>query len=367
VQVVAVTQEGGPEHDPTGRSEPDALAYLGFTSGSTGRPHGCAISHAGLAQVVRWYVAETGLAAGERTVQSVSPGFDVAALEVWSALAAGATLTFLPDLVVDPAALLRWLAQRRIAVAFLPTHVAELVLAQRSWPAGLALRVLSTGGDRLRERPAPDCPFQVLNMYGPTECTIVSTAGSVAPGEAGLPDIGRPIDGARVRVLDPAGHPVGPDQIGELHIGGAVVGRGYHRSPALTATRFGPDPVEAGARLYRTGDLGRLRPDGTIEFVGRLDDQIEIRGHRVEPAEVERALLDHPGVREAAVAPETAASGSVRLTAAVVTDRPELTEAELTGWVADRLPAHMVPARIVRLERLPRTSTGKIDRKGVAR
>ncbi|MGH3901426.1 MAG: amino acid adenylation domain-containing protein [Pseudonocardiaceae bacterium] len=356
------------DENPSRRACPRDLAYVAYTSGSTGRPHGCEIEHRNLVDLVRWYQDEVQLSTEDSTVQVASPGFDIAALEVWASLCSGATVHFLPTALEEPGKLVRWLADHRITVAFLPTQLAEIVLTDCEWPQELCLRVLSTGGDQLRIRPPADCPFRLLNMYGPTECTVVSTAGEVGPvAEDELPDIGRPIAGTSVYVVDSRGRPVAAGELGEISVGGAAVGRGYHGLASLTAVRFVSDPFsdEPGARMYRTGDLGRLRPDGTVEFSGRIDDQVEVRGQRVEPAEVERVLVAHPSVHEALVVAVTAPSGSTRLIANVMTALPPPAENDLIAWTARALPSSMVPSQVVVHERLPRTATGKLDRKGM--
>ncbi|GAA4812197.1 amino acid adenylation domain-containing protein [Streptomyces ziwulingensis] len=355
------------EQDPPRRSGPRDLAYVAYTSGSTGRPHGCEIEHRNLTALVRWYQEELELTPDDRVLQVAAPGFDVLVMEVWSTLCRGATLHFAPTPLEEPGTFLRGLADHRVTAAFLPTRLAEIVLSEGEWPPGLRLRVLATGGDRLRVTPPPGCPFRLVNMYGPTECTVVSTAGEIVPaaGAAALPPIGGPVTGTSVSLLDGSGRPVPAGATGEITVGGAPVGRGYRGLPGLTAARFtaDPDAAEPGARRYRTGDLGRLRPDGTVEFTGRLDDQVEIDGRRVEPAEAERVLLAHPAVREAAVVDVTAPSGATRLIAHVAAGPPAPAEAELLDRTARALPAFMVPSAVVPHERLPRTATGKLDRR----
>jgi amino acid adenylation domain-containing protein/non-ribosomal peptide synthase protein (TIGR01720 family) len=368
---------GGPlaecdDENPPGRAVPGNLAYVAHTSGSTGRPHGCQVDRSSLANVVDWYHAEAAITCDDRLLQCLSPGFDASVLEIWAALAGGGTICFLPTMLTEPGRLLSWMADRQVTVAFLPTPLAEIVLTEGEWPEGLLLRVLCTGGDRLRVRPPADAPFRVLNAYGPTECTVVSTIGHVDPSPPGetspagtMPDIGRPISGADVHLLDPRGARAPAGQWGEICVGGDGVGRGYFRSPGLTATRFVADPFSGrpGARMYRTGDLARWRADGTLEFGGRLDDQLEIRGQRVEPAEIEQALTAHPLVREAVVVAAASPAGSVRLVAHVAGEGPD--PGELITWTAGLLPRHMVPGEIVVHDSLPRTPNGKLDRRSM--
>ncbi|WP_055557501.1 non-ribosomal peptide synthetase [Streptomyces sp. NBRC 110028] len=353
---------GHPGHPDTA---PGDLAYIAYTSGSTGRPHGCEITHRALLNVATWWGAEAGLGPGDRVAQVFAPGFDGAILETLSALSHGAALHVLHDTMRTPVELLRWMAHQRITVTFLPTPLAEVVLREYPDVPGVRLRVVGVGGDRLRVRPPAGAPFRTLNLYGPTECAVVSTWAEVTPGpDAGLPAIGRPIDNATARVLRPDGQPCAVGEQGELYVGGAAVGRGYHRLPDHTTARFLPDPFAAGpgARMYRTGDLARLAADGSLAFLGRADQQVEIRGHRVEPAEIERVLLGHPAVREAVVLPDGRAADATQLVAHLAGDRLPAPDA-LTAWAAERLPGYMVPARIATYARLPRTANGKTDRK----
>nr|AXL05647.1 hypothetical protein [uncultured bacterium] len=363
VPVVRIT-DAGTDAAPPHRAGMANLAYVAHTSGSTGRPHGCAVEHRGLTNLLHWFGEAAGLGPGERLAQLSAPGFDMAVLEVMSALYHGATLCFVHDVLQTPAGLLGTLAEQRVTVACMPTPLAELVLADLPDLPGPALRLLATGGDLLRVRPPRQAPFTLLNLYGSTECTVLATAGQVpVAGPGTLPDIGRPVPNARVYLLDSHGRAVERGEQGEVHLGGVHVGRGYHGRPGLTAARFVADPfaAEPGARMYRTGDLAAVRPDGTLEFRGRADDQLELRGHRVEPAEVERALLAHSRVREALVVAERQPSGAPLLVAHVAGDDVPA-EAELTAWVATALPAYMVPGRVLRHSALPRTNNGKLDR-----
>ncbi len=353
-----------PEAEPVRaplRPQPADIAYVVYTSGSTGRPKGVLVEHAGLANLVAWHCDAFGLTAGDRCTQIASPGFDAAAWEIWPSLAAGATLVVVPEeLRGDPFGLRDWLVDEAITVSFLPTAVAEGVLAL-SWPAGTALRHLLAGGDALRRRPSPSLPFTVVNNYGLSETAVVATSGPVAPEGDGPPSIGRPITGVEAEIVDEELRPVAPGVAGELLVGGVAVGPGYLNRDELTAERF---LAGAGGRRYRTGDRVRLRPDGALDFLGRLDDQLSIRGFRVEPGEVVAALNAHPEVAASVVVAGRDGDGAEqRLIAYVVAggaERPP--HEELAVFLGDTLPAHMVPARWVWLPELPLTTHGKVDR-----
>jgi hypothetical protein len=236
------------------------------------------------------------------------------------------------------------------------------------WPAGCALRALLTGGDRLLRRPPSGFPCRVVNHYGPTECTVVATASDVLPEgmQDGVPPIGRPIANVRTHVLDARLQPVPAGDEGELYIGGEGVARGYLRRSELTRDRFIQDPFSApSGRLYRTGDLARLLPGGELEFLGRMDDQVKLRGHRIEPGEVEWALVQHPAVRHAAVAALGDGKGT-RLIGYLVADSKEIPRPEeLSRFLARSLPDYMVPSHFEWLERLPLTPNGKVDRRAL--
>jgi acyl-CoA synthetase (AMP-forming)/AMP-acid ligase II len=229
-----------------------------------------------------------------------------------------------------------------------------------------------TGGDVLHRRPAPGTPFTLVNNYGVTEATVVSTSGAVAvdDGSGDLPDVGRPIPGASLHVLDPDGREVPAGEAGELYIGGPSVAIGYLNRPELTAARFLPDPfaAEAGGRLYRSGDSARIMPGGEIRFLGRLDDQVQIRGYRIEPEEIATALATHPAVGRCAVVAREDNAGHVQLVAYVVPsgaapyDDTLPGRSELRQHLSQFLPAPMVPAAFVELEELPFTANGKLDR-----
>ncbi|HKH45402.1 MAG TPA: non-ribosomal peptide synthase/polyketide synthase [Thermoanaerobaculia bacterium] len=332
--------------------EPDHLAYVLYTSGSTGRPKGVQIAHRGLLNLVRWDLGAHGTGPGDHRTQVASLGFDASVWEIWACLASGATL-HLPaeEARMDPPRLAAWMAERGVTVSFLPTPLAEALLASEGLRIP-TLRRLLVGGDRLRLHPKPGCGFTLINHYGPTEASVVTSAAL----DSSL-TLGRPIDGLRIHLLDRCMQPMPPGVAGELWVGGPALARGYLGDPSRTAERFLPDPWRGGERLYRTGDLCRHRRDGEIEFLGRVDHQVKIRGQRIELGEIEAALAALPGVREAvAVVREDRLVAYVTGDAAVDSLRQALRE---------RLPDSMVPAAFVTLETLPLTPNGKVDRKAL--
>ena len=353
---------------PTSRATAASLAYVIYTSGSTGQPKGVEIEHDALLNLIAWHQAAFDLTAADRTTQVASPAFDAAVWELWPALAAGATI-LLPDEAtrVAPLALRDWLIAERITVSFLPTPLAERVLAL-DWPQTTALRFLLTGGDALRRRPSPALPFTLINNYGPSENTVVATSAPVAVVGEEPPPIGWPIANTVARILDDRLQPVAAGAVGELWIGGRSLARGYLGRPELTAERFIADPfaAEPGARLYRTGDLVRLLPDGQLAFLGRGDDQVKIRGYRIELGEIIAALNACPGVTESLVVAREDTPGNKRLVAYVIpAPDADLSADILREALAVRLPDYMVPVAFVRLDAFPLTTNGKIDRRAL--
>ena len=283
----------------------ESPAYIIYTSGSTGRPKGVQVTHRGLRNLCSWHRRAFALGSGDRTTQIASLGFDASVWEIWSSLTAGATLCFLPEEIrTSPKELQCWLLDQGINATFLPTPLAE-ELIRLPWPEHSSLRALLTGGDRLHQVPDARLPFLLVNNYGPTECAVVATSGVVeGPQHDKAPSIGRAIDNAQVYVLDRELRTVPCGVAGEVYIGGEGLARGYWRRPDLTAERFIPNPFygAVGARLYRTGDRSRYLPDGQLEFLGRLDHQVKLRGHRIELEEIASVLRRFDGVRDAAVA-----------------------------------------------------------------
>ena len=347
---------------------PENLAYVIYTSGSTGTPKGVEIEHRGLLNLIRWHQEQYQLRREDRATQLANLCFDASVWELWPYLTAGASV-HIPDeqTRLNPDTLVKWLAAEKITMTFLPTPLAEAIM-DGPWPKETALRVLLTGGDRLRRAPRGELPFRFVNHYGPTENSVVTTAASVQPqGDVGeAPPIGRPIANTQLYVLDTDMRPVPVGVPGELYIAGAGLARGYLNRPKLTTEKFVANPFGTGpfSRLYRTGDLVRYRDDGNLEFLGRIDQQVKLRGYRIELGEIETVLASRSDVREAVVLARD--EGETYLAAYVVVEKGStLTAQELRNYLKGKLPEHMVPAAFVFLDTLPLTPNGKVDRKAL--
>ena len=350
-------------------SDPDRRAYLISTSGSTGAPKVVEIEHHSLTNLVCHYQHYLALTKSDRTSWLSPPTFDASVADLWPSLCSGATVV-IPEkqYATDPNGLIAWIAKEAITIAFVSTPLAELLL-RRSWPFRLALRYFGVGGDVLHVRPSPGLPFAVLNAYGPTENTVDAIWAIVHPGPAsGRPPIGRPITNVTAHILDEQRRLVAPGEVGELYLGGEQVARGYLNDPQRTRECFIPDPfIATSGRLYRTGDLVRWNDDGELEFLGRIDLQVQIGGCRVELEEVESTLSRHPDVVEACCSPIKDGVVTRSLIAYVATATPS---ANLAGILRDflraELPAYMIPSKFIFLTKLPHTYAGKVDRAALA-
>jgi amino acid adenylation domain-containing protein len=348
----------------------ESLAYVIYTSGSTGVPKGVEITHANLSHLVQWHRDAFGVTRQDRASHLAGLGFDAAVWEIWPHLCAGSTVCLADDAVrSSPELMQQWIIRERVTIAFVPTVHAAPMMAME-WPATTALRFLLTGGDVLHHGPAVQLPFDVVNNYGPTECTVVATSSVIKPGTTGAPPIGRPIAGASVYLLNENGEPVPDGSTGEIYIGGGGVGRGYRNLPESAERSFLPDrfagaPVAGapGARMYRTGDRGVRRPDGEIEFRGRADRQTKIRGQRVELDEIGSVLAHHPSIEFAAAITNISEAGEKQLVAYVLPKEKACvpTARELQSHLLNSLPDYMIPATFVRLHALPLSPNGKLD------
>jgi amino acid adenylation domain-containing protein len=370
--------------DPTGPAagragtgvapDPDALAYVLYTSGSTGLPKGVAMTHRGLARLIGWQVASGP--PGLRTLQFTATSFDVTFQEVLSTLATGGCLVVASEEIRrDPAALLDTIVRERVQRLFLPYVALQLlaVAAGRRSVIPASLRHVVTAGERLIITPAirelfatiPNCRLD--NHYGPTEAHLVTSLTLPADPAAwpAVPSIGTPVAGVASVVLDQRLGVVADGEVGELYVAGTGLARGYLHDPARTAERFVANPFAPGERLYRTGDLVRAGAGGGYEFVGRADSQLKVRGFRVEPAEVENALLSHPRVDAVSVGLCELTDGVSGLVAYVQSDRP-VPHRDLADHLRGLLPAYLVPVRYVHVTAMPRTATGKIDTRALA-
>jgi amino acid adenylation domain-containing protein len=349
----------------------DAPAYVMYTSGSTGRPKGVVVPHRG---IVRLAIANgyTDLRPSDRVACLANPAFDASTFEIWAPLLTGGRIVILSrDTVLAPEAFAAELTRRGVTAMFVTTALFNQLAAERN-DVFAGLRYVLFGGELVDPRRVADVlahgkPEHVLHMYGPTEATTYATFYEItrAAEEGRTVPIGRPIGNTRVYVLDGALEPVPVGVTGELYVGGLGVALGYLNRPDLTAERFIASPFVDGDRLYKTGDLGRWLPDGVIEFVGRNDDQIKLRGFRIELPEIEAALMSTPSVAQAVVLVYDA-DGEKRLVAYYTAAGGDDVSAEqLRAQLATHLPDYMIPAAFVQLETIPLTPNGKLDRKAL--
>ncbi|HEX2188170.1 MAG TPA: amino acid adenylation domain-containing protein, partial [Longimicrobiaceae bacterium] len=348
---------------------PESLAYVIYTSGSTGRPRGVMVPHAALASHMAWMGRVFPLAPDDRVLQKTPVAFDASVWEFWAPLQAGARLVpAAPGAHRDPPALLREVEEEGITVLQVVPTLLRGLLEACGGERRTGLRRLFCGGEalpaELAARAAAALGAEVVNLYGPTEACIDATFQVRSGAEPGTTvPIGRPVDHVAAYVLDAGGSPVPPGTPGELYLGGAQLARGYLGRPGPTAERWVPDPFGAvpGERLFRTGDRVRRLADGALEFLGRVDHQVKLRGFRIEPGEVEAALREVQGVRDALVAVRVDAAGVERLVAWLEADGGVTVEG-VRRRLREQLPEYMVPGAFVLLEALPLTPNGKVDR-----
>jgi amino acid adenylation domain-containing protein len=380
-------EDGASADAPTRDSEnprvpvtPEHLAYVIYTSGSTGTPKGVAISHRAICNHMRWMQGEFGFGESDRVLQKTPLSFDASVWEFYAPLLSGGQLVLArPGGHRDPAYLSELMASAGVTVAQMVPSLWRALVAEPGLSNCRALRLAFSGGEALAAALAElikgATGAAVYNLYGPTEVTIDATCGEWAGGVGEWVTIGRPVANTRAYVLG-AGMSLAPAGVkGELYLGGAQVARGYLNRPGLTAERFVPDPLsgEPGARLYKTGDVVKYLPDGRLEYLGRADHQVKVRGFRIEPGEIEAALEAHAGVREARVLAREDVRDDKKLVAyvsaaeggaAVANLRSNLVR-DLRGHLKGRLPEYMVPSSFVVLDELPLTANGKVDRRAL--
>ncbi|WNV87748.1 non-ribosomal peptide synthetase [Umezawaea sp. Da 62-37] len=345
---------------------PESPAYVIYTSGSTGEPKGVVVPHRGVVNRLMWMRDDYDVGAVDRVLQKTSFSFDVSVWEFFLPLIVGARLQLLePGAQRDPVLVAESIAEHGITVLHFVPSMLDLFLVDHGHHDLSGLRHVFCSGEALR--PSTVAEFftrfpegvRLHNLYGPTEASVDVTAWECLPGnDLRTVPIGRPVANTTVHVLDGQGKRVPIGVPGELHVGGVQVALGYLNRPELTAERFIPDPFDGG-RLYRTGDLARLRADGVVEFLGRNDHQVKVRGHRIEPGEIEAALLAHPAVRQSVVV-AAGGTGARRIVGYVVVDG-DFDRDGLRAHLVERLPAYMVPAALVRLDALPLLPNGKVD------
>jgi amino acid adenylation domain-containing protein len=365
------------EENPSSEVGPEHLVYVLFTSGSTGRPKGVAVEHRQLYAYLEGVRERLGLPDEASYATVTTFAADLGHTAIFPALCGGGTLHVVSkERAADAWAMSEYMGGHEIdCLKIVPSHLKAL-LGVKEGARALPLRRLVLGGEasswemigRVREM-APE--LRILNHYGPTETTVGVLTCEVEEEreqQGGSVPLGRPLKGARVYVLDRQMEPAGVWVVGEVYVGGEQVARGYLNEAEQTAVRFVPDPYseEGGKRLYRTGDLGRYRADGRVEFMGRADHQVKIRGYRIELGEIEAALKEHEGVGESVVVIRESEEGEKRLVGYVTArEGMEIEGSELRRYVSERLPEYMVPGAIVRLERMPLTANGKLDRGGL--
>jgi amino acid adenylation domain-containing protein len=354
------------EEGPAAR--PLNTAYVIYTSGSTGRPKGVEIPHRAVVNFLHSMRREPGLAGGDVLLAVTTLSFDIAALEIFLPLSVGAKLCVVSREVASDGARLASAIESAGATVVQATPATWRMLLESGWEGGPRLRILCGGEalDRdLAERLRARCSV-LWNMYGPTETTVWSALRRVGEGR-GTVSIGRPIANTEIYLLDAQLRPVPAGVAGELYIGGDGLARGYLKLPAMTAERFVPHPFgrRGGERLYRTGDLARYLADGNVEFLGRADHQVKVRGHRIEAGEIEAALKQRETVSEAVVVARDEADGEKRLVAYVVGRGETETPAALRQFLRTKLPEYMIPSAFVALAALPLTPNGKVDRKAL--
>jgi len=358
--------------EPARRAQAQNVCYVIYTSGSTGVPKGVMIQHSSLTNLVSWHNRTFSVTGADVATLLARQGFDASVWELWPYLCAGAKLVICDDEMARTGdGLSRWMARKGVTISFLATPLAEAVMSDDALAAS-RLRYLLTGGDQLKKYPPHNARYKLVNNYGPTESTVVTSSGEVncnAEAATRRPSIGKPISNTRVYVVDERLEPVPIGVEGELYVAGDGLARGYSQRPDLTAERFIPDPfsLDSGDRMYRTGDICRWTSTGDIEFIGRRDHQVKIRGYRIELGEIETAAMSVEWVDQAVVVVVETPQLGKQLVGFYVEHEEQIAGRDLNAELSGRLPEYMKVATWERSEELPLNANGKLDRRELER
>jgi fengycin family lipopeptide synthetase D len=345
-----------PDFRTVGVARANNLAYVIFTSGSTGKPKGVMVEHKALVNMCNWYNSYHMINADDKSTKFANCGFDASIMELFPVLIKGGSIYILDsEIKSDLNKLNSYIEDNKITICFLPTQYCEQFMELDN----KTLRLVNTGGEKLKRFVKRS--YTLVDNYGPTECTVVSTFFKVERQYGNIP-IGKPICNTRAYILDSNKRMLTPGVVGELYIAGDNLARGYLNRHELTAEKFMRDPFFNGERMYRTGDLARWLPDGNIEFIGRIDDQVKIRGYRIEIGEIEHKLIQHPNVEQTAVTVFTRGNDEKCLCAYIVLNK-EIEIDKLKEFLAKRVPEYMIPELFYKLNFMPLKPSGKIDRK----
>lgn len=343
--------------------KPAELIYLIYTSGTTGTPKGVEVTTAGILNMIHYFRYAFNLREGTVVSQAANISFDASAFEIWPCLTCGGTLHIAtPEARYDAGEMMQWLINHSIEITFQTPHMAESLLMQRAALHNSSLKVFNVAGDIFNYFPDKPLPFRLYNLYGPTEDAVWTTWHELRHDRPMRHyTIGKPIGNKQIFILDSFNKLVPAGVAGELCIGGAGLAKGYINNPSLTASKFTDHPFQQGAKIYRTGDRARWAADGNIEYLGRIDEQVKLRGYRIELREIELQLKNLAGVKESVVV--VADNNGNRQLAAYYLSAETISYQVLRKHLRENLPDYMIPAFFIRLDEFPLTQSGKIDRK----
>ena len=357
------------KENPSTHIDQNQLAYLIYTSGSTGQPKGVQVEHRSLLNFCQWARKYFDIHPQHRQSVMAGSSFDASLLELFPPLTAGASLHFMPEKIkLDPPKYMTWLCEREITHAFMPTVLAEQFV-QHAPLSDIKLKFVVAGGEKLNQRPIAGLPYELINAYGPSEATVITTASKISAEENGVPAIGEAIDNTRIYILDSNKNLLPPGMSGELHIAGTSLARSYHNRPEFTKEKFFDLYIENSGteRVYASGDMARYNESGQLEYLGRYDQQLKIRGVRIELGEIESQLCKQEDITQAVVLPFDSVTDMNNLQreglVAYVETSADIDRRDLRKKLLKLLPEVMVPTLFQIVEKFPLTANGKIDRK----